>query len=65
MIPSHYTRDKDNPVHHRLEMNEILSDRPDFGLELCNQVIEGWIRERPDLWLWLMDRWEYTLGKNI
>ena len=65
VIPSHYTRDKNNPAHHLLVMPEILSDRPDFGLELCNQVIEGWIRDRPELWLWLMDRWEYTLGKNI
>ena len=65
VIAAHYTRDKDNPAHHVLELTEILSDRPDFGLELCNRVIEDWIRERPELWLWLMDRWEYTLGKNI
>ena len=65
VIAAHYTRDKDNPAHHVLEMPEILSDREDFGLEVCDRVIEGWIRERPELWLWLMDRWEYTLGKNI
>ena len=65
VIGAHYTRDKNNPVHHVLVMPEILSDRADFGLELCNLVIESWIRERPELWLWLMDRWEYTLGKNI
>ena len=65
VIPSFYTRDKDNPAHHTLVMREILSDREDFSLELCDEVIGSWIRERPELWLWLMDRWEYTLGKNV
>ncbi|MBQ7154564.1 MAG: lysophospholipid acyltransferase family protein [Synergistaceae bacterium] len=64
VVATHYTRDKDNPAHHVVEMQEILSDRENFGLELCSEVIEKWIRERPELWLWLMDRWEYTLGKK-
>ena len=65
VIGANYTRDKDKPAHHVLVMPEILSDRADFGLEVCDRMIEGWIRERPELWLWLMDRWEYTLGKNV
>ena len=64
VVATHYTRDKENYAHHVVEMPEILSDREDFGLKTCNEVIEGWIRERPELWLWLMDRWEYTLGKK-
>ena len=71
VIPSHYVRDKNNPAHHVLVMPEIISDRPGFGddiaqsLTACNEVIGNWIRERPELWFWIMDRWEYTLGKNI
>lgn len=64
VVATHYTRDKNNPAHHVVKMEEILSYREDFGLRTCNEVIEGWIRERPELWLWLMDRWEYTLGKK-
>lgn len=64
IIAAHYTRDSDNPAHHIVLMQEIISDREDFGLETCNEVIEEWIRERPELWLWLMDRWEYTLRKK-
>lgn len=76
VVPVHYVRDKDNPAHHTVTMPYILSDRTDregraFGedmqgsLEMCNEVIEGWIKERPELWFWIMDRWEYTLGKKV
>ncbi|MBQ7544229.1 MAG: lysophospholipid acyltransferase family protein [Synergistaceae bacterium] len=65
IVATHYVRDKDNPAHHIVEMTEILSDREGFSLDTCDEVIGGWIRERPELWLWLMDRWEYTLGKNV
>ena len=71
VVPVHYVRDKNNPAHHVVEMPEILSDRPGFGedmlesLNVCNEVICSWIKERPDLWFWIMDRWEYTLGKNV
>ncbi len=75
VVPVHYVRDKNKPKQHVVEMPYILSDMKDsngraFGedmqssLAMCNDVIEQWIRERPELWVWLMDRWEYTLGKN-
>lgn len=76
IVPVHYTRGKKNLSHHTVTMTEILSDRKDkngkpFGedlrasLELCNSVIENWIRETPRQWLWLLDKWQYTLGKNV
>ena len=71
VVPVHYVRDRNNPAHHVVEMPEILSDRDGFGddlqasLAVCNEVIEGWIRKRPELWFWIMDRWEYTLGKKV
>ena len=71
VVTARFIRDKNNPEHHILEIKEILSDRPNFGkdihesLELCNRIIESWINDRPELWFWMMDRWEYTLGKNI
>ena len=64
VMSTRYTRDKDNPEHHLVEIVEILSDRENFCLRTCDEHIEGLIRERPELWLWLMDRWEYTLGKK-
>ena len=69
-------RDSKNPEHHRAIIHEILSDKKDkngkiFGedikasLEICNEFLENCIKENPGSWLWLLDRWEYTLGKKI
>ena len=74
VIPVKMTRDSDNPAHHKIIFTEILSDKPDmngksFGedinasLEMCNRVIEDWIKEAPGQWLWLLDRWGYTQKK--
>ena len=71
IIPVHYTRDKKNPAHHTIIFTEILSDRPGFGedlkksLEICNSIIEEWIKENPEQWFWILDRWRFTLGKEI
>ena len=71
IVPAKCVRDFKNPEHHRVFIPEILSDRKNFGedlkasLEICNEFIEDCIKENPGLWLWLMDRWEYTLGKKI
>ena len=64
-------RDKKDFTHHKIIFKEIISDRPGFGkdvkasLEICNGVIQDWIKEAPGQWMWIMDRWEYTLGKKI
>ena len=69
IIPVRYTRDKKNFSRHYVEFTEILSDRPGFGedlktsLELCNKIIGEWIKETPEQWFWIMDRWQFTLGK--
>lgn len=65
VIPVHCVRDKNNFAHHILSFPEILSDRENFDLQVCNEVIEGWIKENPGQWFWILDRWEYTLGKKI
>ena len=74
VIAAKYFRDWANPERHYIELNEILSDRLDkngreFGedikssIELSNQFIENLIKENPEQWLWLLDKWEYTQKK--
>ena len=70
IIPVHYYRDKKNPALHNVKFTEILSDRPGFGedlkksLEICNSVIENWIKETPEQWFWIMDRWESVMRRK-
>ncbi len=72
VVPVLYFRRPDG-VSHTVVVQEILSDAPDsdgnpFGadmvksLRMCHNVLEGWVRAYPDQWLWLLDRWESTLG---
>lgn len=60
-------------THHRIIVGDILSDKFDengnkFGfdveksLQMCHNVLEEWIRSYPGQWLWLLDKWESTLG---
>ena len=70
-----YWRDENNPSRHHILLPGILSDMKDdcgraFGsdmagsIRMCNAQIEGVIRRRPGQWLWLLDRWHYTLGRQ-
>jgi len=74
VIAARYFRDWANPERHYIRLKEILSDRLDkngheFGenikasIEMCNNFIENCIKETPEQWLWLLDKWEYTQGK--
>lgn len=76
VIPAQYFRDNKDPSKHHIILNEILSDKNDinglpFGedikesIRMCNMAVEKRVKERPEQWLWLLDRWEYTLGKKI
>ena len=73
VVPILYFRRPDT-VSHTVVIHEILSDRTDsdgnpFGwdmvksLQMCHNVLEGWVRAYPEQWLWLLDRWESTLKK--
>ena len=75
VLPVRFVRDEDNPGHHQIIIPCDLSTQCDkngkpFGedmhgsLEMCNEIIENWIRERPELWFWLMDKWEYVFRQK-
>ena len=30
------------------------------SLLICNNIIESWVTEHPDQWMWILDRWEFA-----
>ncbi len=63
---------QDDRVHHKFIFKEILSDISDedgnlFGvdmeksLRMCNNVLSDFVREYPEQWTWLLDRWESVI----
>jgi len=30
------------------------------SLHMCNNIIESWVTEHPDQWMWILDRWEFA-----
>ena len=56
----------------RLELQDkiIISKQEDGSLDLVettktiNAIIEGWIREYPEQWLWLHDRWKIKMPQR-
>ena len=46
-------------IYPPLEMPNSGDRRADVkaGMALVNRTIEGWVRERPEQWLWLHRRW--------
>ena len=72
VVPILCLRNSDG-VTHTIRIHEILSDISDecgnpFGsdmeksLKVCNNILADWVRSYPEQWMWLLDRWESTVG---
>ncbi|MDR1581432.1 MAG: lysophospholipid acyltransferase family protein [Synergistaceae bacterium] len=67
VVPVHITRDGDG---RRMTMIieaplEGRNGRPfgediKYAVDKCNEKISGWIREKPEQWMWTYPRWEST-----
>jgi len=75
VIPMLILRNPDG-VTHTIRVHEILSDQPDedgnlFGvnmeksLKMCNNIMTDWVTVHPEQWMWLLDRWESTVGNGL
>jgi lauroyl/myristoyl acyltransferase len=72
VVPAVTVRNADG-IHHTIYIQEILSDVRDedgnpFGLnmekslKICNNILGHWVVEYAEQWMWLLDKWESTLG---
>ncbi|EHM10607.1 Lauroyl/myristoyl acyltransferase [Thermanaerovibrio velox DSM 12556] len=72
VVPCRSVRDAFNPRMHRVALMSSLEgpDGQPFGedeagsLGVCNRLLSSWIREVPDQWIWMYDRWASTMGRN-
>ena len=64
------TRDLDG-VHPTVHIEKIVSDLLDedgnpFGsnmeksLKVCNNILGEWVKNYPEQWMWLLDKWEFV-----
>ena len=35
-----------------------LDEDVEKSLRICNNILESWVREHPDQWMWILDRWK-------
>ena len=69
VVPVHLVRDA-NGVHMRMTIEPALEGRDGepfgedlgYSVDLCNEVISGWIRQNPGQWMWMYPRWASTLN---
>ena len=40
----------------------LCEDNMEMNVTLCNNILSKWILKYPEQWLWLTDRWAWTLG---
>jgi KDO2-lipid IV(A) lauroyltransferase len=72
VVPCRSVRDRYNPLNHRVTLLPTLNGPggEPFGqdevgsLEVCNRLLSSWIREVPDQWIWMYDRWASTMGRD-
>ncbi|MCX7829190.1 MAG: lysophospholipid acyltransferase family protein [Thermanaerothrix sp.] len=72
VVPCRSVRSPWDPVMHRVTLFPPLEGpggepfgRDELGsLEICNRLLSSWIREVPDQWIWMYDRWASVMGRN-
>lgn len=72
VVPCRSQRDPMNPMMHRVAFfpplkgpaGEAFGEDEPGSVEACNRLLSGWIREVPDQWMWMYDRWTSTMGPN-
>ena len=40
----------------------LCEDNMEMNVTLCNNILSEWILKYPEQWLWVTDRWAWTLG---
>ena len=58
VIPGRAIRDKKGKNVVMIYPPISLDDDMEKSLHICNNIVESWVREHPEQWMWILDRWE-------
>ena len=60
IVPGRAIRDKKGKNFLLFYPPLSLDEDMEKSLHMCNNIVESWVREHPDQWMWILDRWEST-----
>ena len=58
VIPARVVRDENGKSTLIFYPPLLLDEDMEKSLTMCNNIIESWIREYPEQWMWILDRWK-------
>ena len=58
IIPGRAVRDKKGESFFIFYPQLSLDEDVDKSLRICNNILESWVMEHPDQWMWILDRWK-------
>ena len=58
IVPARAVRDKNGKNFLLFYPPLSLEGDMEKSLYMCNNIVESWVREHPDQWMWILDRWE-------
>lgn len=72
VVPCRSQRSLSDPTRHSVRFLDPLKgpNGEEFGLDeagsvgVCNRLLSGWIREVPQQWMWMYDRWASTVPRE-
>ena len=58
IVPGRTVRDKKGKYSALFYPPLTFVEDMEKSLDICNNILESWVKEHPEQWMWILDRWE-------